>query len=39
MSGSARNCEARLMENLIVGLIALLLFGYLLVAMIRPEKF
>ena len=27
------------MENLIVGIIALLLFAYLLVAMIRPEKF
>jgi len=27
------------MENLIVGIIALLLFVYLLVAMIRPEKF
>jgi len=27
------------MENLIVGVIALLLFGYLLVAMLRPEKF
>jgi len=27
------------MENLIVGIIALLLFIYLLVAMIRPEKF
>jgi len=27
------------MENIIVGLIALLLFAYLLVAMLRPEKF
>jgi len=27
------------MENLVVGLIALLLFIYLLAAMIRPEKF
>jgi len=27
------------MESLIVGLIALALFGYLLVAMLRPEKF
>jgi len=27
------------MENLIVGLVALMLFVYLLVAMIRPEKF
>jgi K+-transporting ATPase KdpF subunit len=27
------------MENIIVGLVALLLFIYLLVAMIRPEKF
>jgi len=27
------------MENLIVGLIALALFAYLLVAMIKPEKF
>jgi K+-transporting ATPase KdpF subunit len=28
-----------IMENLIVGTIALLLFGYLFVAMIWPEKF
>jgi len=27
------------MENLIVGMVALLLFAYLFVAMIRPEKF
>ncbi|MGA2661643.1 MAG: K(+)-transporting ATPase subunit F [Verrucomicrobiota bacterium] len=27
------------MENLIVGIVALLLFVYLLAAMIRPEKF
>jgi len=27
------------MENIIVGVVALLLFIYLLVAMIRPEKF
>ncbi|HOX58320.1 MAG TPA: K(+)-transporting ATPase subunit F [Candidatus Paceibacterota bacterium] len=27
------------MENLVVGVIALLLFVYLLVAMLRPEKF
>jgi len=27
------------MENLIVGMIALFLFAYLLVAMLRPEKF
>jgi len=27
------------MENLIVGLIALSLFAYLFVAMIKPEKF
>jgi K+-transporting ATPase KdpF subunit len=28
-----------LMENLVVGIVSLLLFAYLLVAMIRPEKF
>jgi len=27
------------MENIIVGLVSLLLFVYLLAAMIRPEKF
>ncbi|HWY76828.1 MAG TPA: K(+)-transporting ATPase subunit F [Verrucomicrobiae bacterium] len=27
------------MENIIVGIVALLLFIYLFVAMIRPEKF
>jgi len=27
------------MENIVVGVIALLLFMYLFVAMIRPEKF
>jgi len=39
MSGSAKKCERTPMENLIVGIVALLLFIYLLVAMIRPEKF
>jgi K+-transporting ATPase KdpF subunit len=38
MSASARKCEGA-MENIIVGIVALLLFIYLLVAMIRPEKF
>jgi K+-transporting ATPase KdpF subunit len=37
MFGCARRCET--MENMIVGIVALLLFVYLLVAMIRPEKF
>jgi len=27
------------MENILLGLIALLLFAYLLVAILRPEKF
>jgi len=27
------------MENIIVGIIAVLLFAYLMVAMLRPEKF
>ncbi|MBI3414639.1 MAG: K(+)-transporting ATPase subunit F [Verrucomicrobia bacterium] len=27
------------MENIIVGLVALGLLGYLLIAMLRPEKF
>jgi len=27
------------MENIIVGIIALLLFGYLFIAMLYPEKF
>jgi K+-transporting ATPase KdpF subunit len=27
------------MENLVVGLIALALFAYLFIAMVRPEKF
>ena len=39
MSASARRCERGDMENIIVGIIALLLFIYLLAAMIRPEKF
>jgi K+-transporting ATPase KdpF subunit len=39
MSGSAGKCKGTLMENLIVGLVAVMLFVYLLVAMIRPEKF
>ncbi len=39
MPTSARKCEGKAMENLIVGIVALLLFIYLLVAMIRPEKF
>jgi K+-transporting ATPase KdpF subunit len=39
MRGCARRCNGRPMENLIVGIVAVLLFAYLLVAMIRPEKF
>jgi K+-transporting ATPase KdpF subunit len=39
MSASVKQCEGRTMENLIVGVVALLLLIYLLVAMIRPEKF
>lgn len=39
MSTCARKCKGARMENLIVGIVALLLFIYLLVAMIRPEKF
>jgi K+-transporting ATPase KdpF subunit len=38
MSACAKKCEGPV-ENLIVGIVALLLFIYLLVAMIRPEKF
>jgi len=34
-----RETVGAIMENLIVGIIALLLFVYLFVAMIRPEKF
>ena len=34
-----RKTLKRIMENLIVGIVALLLFAYLFVAMIRPEKF
>jgi K+-transporting ATPase KdpF subunit len=34
-----REAVRTIMENLIVGLIALALFAYLLVAMLRPEKF
>lgn len=39
MSAFARKCEKERMENILVGIVALLLFVYLLVAMIRPEKF
>jgi K+-transporting ATPase KdpF subunit len=39
MSACARKCKGSAMENLIVGIVSLLLFVYLLVAMIRPEKF
>lgn len=39
MSGCARKCDETLMENILVGIVAFLLFVYLLVAMIRPEKF
>jgi len=38
MSASARNSRTT-METILVGLIALLLFIYLFVALIRPEKF
>ena len=39
MSTSAGSCEGEPMENLIGVVIALLLFIYLLLAMLRPEKF
>lgn len=43
MSACAKRCnpgeELMSVENLVVGIVALLLFVYLLVAMIRPEKF
>jgi K+-transporting ATPase KdpF subunit len=35
----AENSEGPIMENLIIGLIALGLFAYLFYAMVRPEKF
>jgi len=38
MCACVRKCKTA-MENLIVGIVALLLFIYLLAAMIRPEKF
>jgi len=39
MSVFARNSRSNAMWNLIVGIVSLLLFIYLLVAMLRPEKF
>ena len=40
MFGPAKNFNVlTFMENIIVGAVALLLFIYLLVAMVRPEKF
>lgn len=39
MRASAKNSENSTMETLIASLIALALFIYLFVAMIRPEKF
>jgi K+-transporting ATPase KdpF subunit len=35
----AKSCKGKIMENVIAGIIALLLFVYLMVAMLRPEKF
>jgi K+-transporting ATPase KdpF subunit len=35
----AKNSDGPIMENLIIGLIALGLFAYLFYAMVRPEKF
>ena len=39
MSAFARGCREGMMENIVVGIVSLLLFVYLLVAMLRPEKF
>ena len=39
MFAAAANSRKETMENLIIGGIALLLFAYLVVAMLRPEKF
>jgi K+-transporting ATPase KdpF subunit len=37
--GVAKKSRSVFMENIIVGVVSLLLFVYLLVAMIWPEKF
>ncbi len=39
MSTPATKCNRVFMENIIVSIVAVVLFIYLLVAMIRPEKF
>jgi len=38
-TGFCKNCWEKIMETLIVGLIALALFAYLFIAMVYPEKF
>jgi K+-transporting ATPase KdpF subunit len=38
-NGFCKNCWEKIMETLIVGLIALALFAYLFIAMVYPEKF
>jgi len=39
MRSAARNFDQNFMENLILGLISLALCVYLIVAMLKPEKF
>jgi K+-transporting ATPase KdpF subunit len=39
MRAAAKSSDQIFMENLILGIISVALCGYLIVAMIRPEKF
>lgn len=39
MRAAARNFDSILMENFILGIISVALCGYLIFAMVRPEKF
>jgi K+-transporting ATPase KdpF subunit len=36
---AAKNSKSNFMENIILGIISLALCGYLIFAMVRPEKF
>jgi K+-transporting ATPase KdpF subunit len=39
MRAAAKNSDSIFMENLILGIMSVALCAYLIVAMIRPEKF
>ncbi|HEV2162439.1 MAG TPA: potassium-transporting ATPase subunit F [Stellaceae bacterium] len=39
MSSPAKRCEASMLDNILGGLVSLIITVYLIIALVRPEKF